>query len=201
MKNPGLEELREVLKDDATHIAIGRITSVSTAQDRSVVRVRVVIVPDETEIVARMTWEHIGPDAGFFQYPSIDDLVLVAFAEGLEDQAYVIKRLTSTIDKVPLRATENNTVIRAIAGKKVFVTSDTEVNINRGDEPATERVVLGDVFKQAYSQHLQTDSVHTHVGNMGFPTAPPQQTADYVNLKASPVDSDEMLSDLVKVDK
>lgn len=201
MKNPGLEELRELLSDDKLIMSLGAVTAIELAKDRSVLRLQVNIIPDEFEIVARMAWELTGPEAGLFQFPTIDDLVLVAYVDGEVDQAFVVKRLTSSEDKIPLKATEGHTVLRSLAGKKTFITSDQEIHLTRGDAEATERSILGDIFKAAYSAHLALDAAHTHVGNMGFPTAPPQQAADYQNIKADPVDNDAMLSDLVKLEK
>ena len=201
MKNPGLEELRELLSDDKLIMSLGAVTAIELAKDRSVLRLQVNIIPDNLEIVCRMSWELTGPEAGLFQFPSINDLVLVAYIDGDVDQAFVVKRLTSAEDKIPLKATEGHTVLRSLAGKKAFITSDQEIHLTRGDNEATERSILGDIFKAAYSAHLALDAAHTHVGNMGFPTAPPQQAADYQNIKAGPVDDDAMLSDLVKLEK
>jgi hypothetical protein len=80
--------------------------------------------------------------------------------------------------------------------------SDTEILLGRGgaadpDEP----LVLGAVFKAAYSQDLELQSEHRHIGNLGYYTDVPQNVLDIVALKASPVDDELMLSDVARTEK
>lgn len=200
-KGLGLEELRSLLSDDKLSIHCAIVKKLQMASDRSVMRVTVELIPDSIMMVARMSWDAVGPDAGFFQIPSVNDLVLVAFCEGNEDEAFVIRRLTSKEDKIPVQALGGHAVVRALAGKKAYMMSDSNVLLGRGGADPTERLVLGDSFKAAYSAHLGIDAAHTHIGNLGYPTAPPDQAAQYEAIKASPVDDDAMLSDLSKTEK
>ena len=159
------------------------------------------VFPENLEMVCRMTWDAVGPNAGVFQFPSVGDLVLVGFVDGNEDEAYVLKRLTSREDNIPLGVEDGRLTMRSLEGKKIFLSSDTEINLVRGDQPGSEPLVLGGVFREAYSQHLQVDSTHTHIGNLGYATAPPTEAADYVAIQTSPVDDDAMLSDLARTEK
>ena len=197
----GLEELRKILTEDKLGIHCAIIKKLSMAADKSVLRVTVQLIPDNFTMVARMTWDAVGPEAGFFQLPVVGDLVLVAFVEGNEDEAYVIRRMTSKEDKIPIQAASGHSVIRALGGKKAYMVSDTNILFARGDAEPTERVVLGDTFKTAYSEHLQLDADHTHIGNLGYKTSPPDNFADMLAIKASPVDDALMLSDLTKTEK
>jgi hypothetical protein len=43
-----------------------------------------------------------------------------------------------------------------------------------GSDSAGEHLVLGDQFKQAVDIFIQGLMTHTHVGNLGAPTGPPQ---------------------------
>lgn len=201
MKNPGLEELRELLKDDRLHMAVGQITKLELAKDRSVLRVLVQLLAEDLEIVARVSWDSVGPDAGVFQFPIPGDLVLVCFVDGSEDEAFVMRRLSSREDTIPSAATQGHSVLRALAGKKTFIVSDTEINLVRGDNPGNERLVLGDTFKSAYSEHLDIDSRHQHIGNLGYNTTVPNEASEYIAIKSSPVDDDGILSDLSKTEK
>jgi hypothetical protein len=215
MQGFDLESLRRVFEDKKLHIVIGRVTQLSIADDRSFLKCMVSVWPEEREIVTRMTWESVGPDAGIFHFPVVGDLVLVAFAEGDDDQAFVVRRLTSKEDTIPERATEGHSVIRSLAGKQAWLTSDTKVLVSRGDTEPTENFVLGQQLKTLLSDLLTelktlctTLSTHTHIGNLGYPTSAPVQASaisasgtEFDNQKASPVNDEEILSDLAFVEK
>jgi len=63
-----LESLRKLLKNENDiSLLIARIDKLAPAGDASCLRVLCSIVPDEIEIVARMSWQAVGPEAGFFQ--------------------------------------------------------------------------------------------------------------------------------------
>jgi hypothetical protein len=197
-----LEMLRELLSDNAIHIAIGKITGLELASDRSVLRVKVAMLPENREVVARMTWEQVGPESGIFGFPVVGDLVLLAIAEADINQIFVIKRMTSKEDKIPLQAVDGSTVIRALAGKKTHVISDEAILLGRGGETdPDEPLVLGNVFAEAYSSDLQATAQHKHIGNLGYYTTVPDNASTFVSLKASPVDDEEMLSDISMTEK
>ncbi len=196
-----LEALREVFRDHRLHIAIAKIKQISVAQDRSVVRVLVSVFPEQREIVAKMSWEAVGPESGFFQMPVINDLVLVGMVDGDEESAFVLKRLTSKEDKVPLRAVDGDLVAKALTGKRVWVTSSDKVYLSRGDAEPTENLVLGKVFQTFMSTFLEKYIAHMHIGNLGYYTAPPDNASDVTSLKADPIDNDGVLSDLSFTEK
>jgi len=201
MTIPGLEELREILRDDRLNLAIGNILALEMARDRSVLRARVNLFPELIEIVCKVSWDSVGPEAGVYQIPSVNDMVIVGFIDGHEDEAFILRRLSSIEDKIPLAATEGNLVLRALRGTSTFLNSDTEINLTRGDNSGDERIVLGDTFKEAYSAHLEIDSRHGHIGNMGFNTLPPNEASEYIAIKTSPIDDDLFLSDLSRTEK
>jgi hypothetical protein len=149
-KPTDLEVLREIFKDQRQHIAVGKITQLGPAPDRSCLRVQVMILDPtaevDREIVAVMSWDDAGPDCGVIRFPEVADLVLVAFVDGDPDQAYVLKRLTSQEEKIPLKALDGHTVIAALAGKNVYLSSDTKIFIGKPGNEGTEPVVLGNVL-------------------------------------------------------
>jgi hypothetical protein len=200
-KPMGLENLREIFSDDRLHLAIGTIKQLSVASDRSYLKAMVNILPDNINMICSLTWDAVGPEAGIFQFPSVNDLVIVGYLDGKENDAFIIRRCTSAEDKIPLQAVNGHLVLKTLAGKKAFISSNTEVNLVRGNDPGNERLVLGDTFKTAYSQHLAIDAAHTHIGNLGYPTLVPIQASQYTAIKTSPVDDDLMLSDLSKTEK
>lgn len=210
-----IEALREVLRDDRLHIGIGAIRRLILSEDRSYLKVIVSVFPEEREIVATMTWENVGPNSGDFEFPLAGDLILFAQADGDDDNAFVIKRLTSTEDKIPESAVGGDKVHKARSGNKYWNISDTRINLSKSDTEPTENLVLGQVFKQFASDlldilkdHAQTDSEHVHIGNLGYVTAPPQEAPDYLqrktgytNLQSSPINDEEVLSDLSFTEK
>jgi hypothetical protein len=171
----------------------------------------------------------VGPSAGLVVFPAVGDLVLVAYADGEFDQAFVIRRLSSAEDKLPQQAIAGDTVAVALAGKKVWVSSNTRINLSKSATQPTENLVLGQQLKTLLSAMLGeladlaqqvadlADGVssHTHSGNLGFPTSPPTVTTAFDgasagaseikgaldNLKSSPVEDDGILSDLAFTEK
>ena len=201
MKPIGLEDLKHIFADDRLHMALGLVKKLAIPADRSVLKVSVLILPDMFEMVCTMSWESVGPDAGIFQFPSVDDLVIVGYLDGHEDEAYVIRRCTSKVDRIPMQALNGHLVLRSLAGKKTFLVSDTEINLVRGDTPGDEQLVLGNTFKTAYSLDLAKTAAHKHIGNLGYLTFVPDNQADFLAIKSSPVDDSLMLSDVSKTEK
>lgn len=210
--NLDLEALRHILGDKRSWISIGKLTKVAVAPDRSVVRCMVSMLDwdQQPEIVAKMTWDQLGVESGYLTLPSVNDLVLVVFAEGDVEQAFIIKKLSSKEDKVPTNAVAGHSVIKSMAGKELWLTSDTKIYLSNADAAPTENVVLGQQLKALLTEILtqvgtlaEKIASHTHTGNLGYPTAPPDQAADFSslksefdNLKSSPVEDEAILSKL-----
>lgn len=202
MKGPDLEALRELLSDGKLWVGMGEITALELGDDRSVLRAKVSMWPErDRDIIARCTWTGSGHHAGFIQFPQVGNIVIVAYPDSEEDHAVILGRFTSRATHLPPQAVGGDTVMAALAGKKSHVLSDTEVLLGRGGADPSENLVLGLIYQAAYSTHLDADAKHRHIGNFGFLTPPPDNKATYEALKASPVDDDEMLSDLTKTEK
>lgn len=209
-----LEGLKKIFEDKRQHIAIATISKIVLAEDKSHLKCLVSVFPEQRELIARMTWESVGPDSGIFAFPVPGDLVLVAFADGDENQLFVIKRLTSKVDKIPVQAVTGDTAIVALAEKNVWITGK-KTYISGGAAVPTEPLVLGNELKTLLSALIEkvadlSDKVgkHTHAGNLGFPTSPPNQAADFATLKSfftekksDPVDSGKILSDISFTEK
>lgn len=189
MKAFDLESLKSLFQDQRSHIALGKITKLMPAKDRSVLRVMVEIWPERREIVARMTWEMVGPSSGIFGFPVKNDLVLVAFADGDDDHVFVIKRLTSKEDKIPATALTGDLVLKALAGKKAWLTA-TKIYLSKADTVPTENLVLGQKLK-TFITDLNTilkslvDQISqiTVAGNLGYPTSTPNNAAAITAIK------------------
>jgi hypothetical protein len=156
MNSLNLELIREALKDRRLHLAIGQITKLMMASDRSVLRVLVSILPEEREIVARMSWAVLGNDSGFLQLPQTEDLVLVGMAEGDEENAFVMLKLSNREDKIPVNAASGDMVAKALTSTKLWLTSDTRINLTKGDDAPTEPLVLGNVLKTFLTEFLDS---------------------------------------------
>jgi hypothetical protein len=83
-------------------------------------------------------------------------------------------------------------------GQMVYL-SDGKIQV--GTKTSAENLVLGQVFKTFMSEFLQQFIEHTHVGNLGYETAPPSNAEDVVALKESPIDDSAILSDLAFTEK
>lgn len=210
-----IEALRDILKDESIHLGLATIQRLILAEDRSYLKVLLNVLPENRQLVADMTWEDVGPESGEFTFPSVGDLVLFGQAEGSEDYAFILKRLTSEEDKIPEIAASGDTVKKTKTGKKFWNISDTKVFLSRSESEPTENLVLGQQLKtlmidllSELSTHANTDAVHTHIGNLGYKTLVPDQAADfnankskYDTLKASPVEDETILSDLSYTEK
>lgn len=224
-----IEFLKELFSDKRTHISIAQIKKVSAASDRSFVRCLINLLPDNIEYVAKMTMDLGGGDSGLFQLPSVGDMVLVAFADGDPNLCFIIRKLSSIEDKIPVRSAEGDMTLVSLLGKKLWLTSDTRVNISKGSNEPTENLVLGQELKTLLVSMLTTIqdlsdqlkdlstkvSTHTHMGNLSFPTQKPLQEMDFVSIassvdgiktqfgdmKSSPVQDEKILSDLAFTEK
>jgi hypothetical protein len=211
----GFEDLKEILRDKSLHVYLAQIMQLHLAKDFSYLKVTAKVFPEERNIIANMTWENVGPESGDFEFPSVGDMVLVANVEGDDDQAYVIKRLTSREDKIPESARTGDKVHKARSGNKYWNISDSKIFLSRSDTPPEENLVLGQVFKK-FAQDLlevlktqaQNDADHKHIGNLGYFTFKPDKEPDYLNrkteynnLKTSPVNDEAILSDLSYTEK
>lgn len=137
-----LETLREIFKDKRAWIGVGTVKQKEIAKDGSVMRVKLNLLPDNHEIIARMTWDGTGPETGAFNPVSIGDLVMVAYSDGTEDTAYVIRRLTSRADKMHPKAKDDHTVVQSLDNKQLYLGSKTKVNVGSGRD-CNEQMTLG----------------------------------------------------------
>jgi phage baseplate assembly protein V len=92
-------------------------------------------------------WVHVaaptaGKERGFFFVPEVDDLVLIAFAYGRIDRAYVIGSLWSTADKPPTTE-RTKRMIKSVSGH-VITLDDTEdaESISIVDKSGKNKIVL-----------------------------------------------------------
>lgn len=150
-----LEFFRELMRDNRLHVGLGKITQLGVASDRSVLRVQLSVFPEEREIIAMMTWETVGVDAGFYRFPKVGDLVLFAQVEGDYEQAFVIKRLSSKEDTIPAKALDGHTVIQTEAGaEEIFLSSDKRLNLGKRNSVPLEPLVLGLVLQDFLDNFL-----------------------------------------------
>lgn len=210
-----LEVLREIFKDNRLHISVGKVLKTSLVSDKSALRCNVSIWPEQREIIANCAWDAVGPGSGFYQFPMPNDLVLVAYADGDDDQAFVFKRLSSKEDSIPANAAGGNTVLKSLAQKALWLTGQENLYLSKGDSTPSENLVLGQQLKALLSDILSqladlsmAISTHNHIGNLGYPTSPPNQAGDFVafqgefdNLKSSPVEDEAILSDFAFTEK
>lgn len=205
-----LAEIANLLKDPQNEMSIGSVIETELSEDRSVLRAKVSLWPDLNEVIARVTWDSIGPNAGLFQFPQPNDLVLIAFPEKEVEDAIILKRFSSKQDTIPQTAVDGSTVLRSLDQFKLWLTSATRVNISRGDNEPTENLVIGQVFKATYIDHFnklielierlivqrETDANHTHYDGFGIPTSPPIQAPDMQTEKSDLEDSKSKMEDI-----
>lgn len=171
--SPDLETLRLIFQDKRVWFAVGVIEMKEFVTDMSVLRVKVKLFPDSHQVVARVAWNAVGPEAGNFGPISVGDMALVALSEGSEDHCYVVSMLSSREEKIPEQVKENHTISKSLPGKRNIVWGDTKlnlvsptrINIAKSDADVTEPLVLGNVAK-AY--HDQIHQIWDQAPQIGF---------------------------------
>jgi hypothetical protein len=221
MRGAGLEELKEIFKDTATHLALGQIRTIAVSSDRSNVNVLVAVFPDQRESICRLSWDLIGSEGGAFLMPDAGDLVIVGFPDRDEDGGVVLKRLSNREDKIPQTALDGSLVLKSKPGKKVWVTASDKIFLSNGDSAPSENLVLGQQLKTLLAGILtelkelgDLLANHTHTvtgvtpGLSSLPTQPPLQSAsitssalEFDNLKSSQVESEQILSSFAFTEK
>lgn len=208
-RDPDIEQFRQMFQDPRVWVGCGIIKKLDLVSDRSVWRALVRILPDDYEVVARMSWQAVGPKAGIFGPASVDDLVVVVMPEGSEDNAIVVARLSSKADQIPSPAADGHLVLKALEGKKIMLGK-------AGDQESDEPMVLGTVLKTLLSDILSelktvmtalASHTHDYTGLMtGAPgtTGAPDNASTYTSAgstfdskKSSPVDDDTINSDVI----
>lgn len=178
-KTIDLEALRQVFSDDKQHVAIGKVTQLGIASDRTAFRVQVSLFPEEREVVATMTWDSLGDGTGWLHIPQVGDMVLVGFHDGDADEAFVIGRFANQTHKLPQKAIDGHLTGIARPGKKVELESDTKTHIKsplihlaKTDTAPTEALVLGNVQKEFWETYLDAYLNAPQVGFdiFGLPT-------------------------------
>ncbi len=91
----------------------------------------------------------------------------------------------------PLPAAQGGTILYDAFGHQVVL---SESKMQFGSAGSTENMVLGQVFKTMMNTLLTALAAHTHIGNLGFDTAPPSNAADFNQIKSSPIGDDAILS-------
>lgn len=83
------------------------------------------------------------------------------------------------------------TAIYNLNGYEVRLKGDS---IALGKGGTFETAVVGETLVTLLSNLLTEISTHTHLGNMGAPTSPPQNTASFTNLKTQYIDNNKILA-------
>ena len=218
MPGVSLEDFRNLLYVDKTYFSVGVVQRLFMASDRSFLKVecRIISEGDDRNIIARMGWNAVGPEAGDFQIPSVGDLLLIAYVDADPSQAIVITRFSSTEDKIPANAATGDRVIKSLMGKNMWITAQNNLYLTKTDAVPTENLVLGQVFKkwatdlitqiEALMDALQAE---THTSSApGVATTPPINASDYASIKTaltalknSPIEDSAVLSDYALTSK
>lgn len=206
-----VDTIKEIIMQDILNFEFASVLEYSITDDRSTVYVKVKTLPDEREIIAKMMWNTLGN----IELPSKDDLVVVGYIDNNIDDAFIFGTLNNNVDKIPIQSVEGDRVSISLPSKKNWIVSDTRINLARGEQEPQENLVLGQALKTyLVSMHEKIKelsdavSTHTHIGNVGAPTSPPKETADFVQLgadfdtiKSDNVENDTILSDLSFTEK
>jgi len=198
-----LELLREILKDGAVHFDVVEVEEVEFILDRSEGRIRGKTQPEGVELIATISWSICSTGGGLFMPPKPKDWVLVAYKS--VEQAFVIKCLSSTDDKIPMEtALDGDTCLGAQDGKQLHLYSDTAVLLGKKNylTPPDEPLVLGNVMKAFMNDIitlLKTTPIvlTTSPGNPGAPNPAFAVAIDAIKLQYLDTPLTDILSQVV----
>jgi hypothetical protein len=120
------------------------------------------------------------------------------------------EKQTVSVDCGPTKFVMDGKADKITAKSKTVETLGSATNRVHGDkvkisksptsEP-TEPFVLGNVFVQMMQKLITAISNHQHIGNLGVPTPPPINKAEFESLKSSPIADKKILSDFITGEK
>jgi hypothetical protein len=120
------------------------------------------------------------------------------------------EKQTVSVDCGPTQFVMDGKADKITAKSKTIETLGSQTNRVHGDkvkisksatsEP-TEPFVLGNVFVTMMNKLITAISNHQHIGNLGVPTPPPINKAEFESIKSSPVGDKKILSDFITGEK
>ena len=90
------------------------------------------------------------------------------------------------------------TVLYNAFGQQIYLSNG---KIQIGTKSSAEPLVLGNVFKTMMDTLLTQLAEHTHIGNLGYNTSPPNNAEEFVQLQESPIDDKSILSNVSFTEK
>lgn len=155
MNRTDIELFKLMLQDDSIHFTVGTVTRVVVATDMSSVVLECTDIMNGNDLVCVQAFESIGAGTGSGDLPDVEDLVLIAFSLADMNAAYVIKRLPSKDEKLPLQMAAGHFVTKAKPGKNLYL-SGTRIEIGTANpsSPCTEPLILGNQLKTCLANIL-----------------------------------------------
>jgi hypothetical protein len=112
------------------------------------------------------------------------------------------KTLTVDSNDLIINVTKNATINvegdSTITTKGVMKLIASAIHFLKEDGSGTEPFVLGATFVKMMKKLIQAIIAHTHIGNLGAPTAPPINAPQFAELMSSPIGDKKILSDFIK---
>lgn len=94
-------------------------------------------------------------------------------------------------DKDAPSVDEGESVHYSKGGYRIVV-KNGEIFIGKGDD--LEHAVVGETLKAVLIAIIQKILVHTHLGNLGYPTGFPQNATDFEDIQTQNLDNDKILA-------
>lgn len=79
-------------------------------------------------------------------------------------------------------------------GQAIYLKNGT---VHVGTASASNPAVMGNELKSTLESLIDAIASHTHIGNLGIPTAPPLEAGQFSSIKSSNVSNDNILSQKV----
>lgn len=94
-------------------------------------------------------------------------------------------------DKDAPSVDEGESVQYSSGGYRVVVKMG-EIFVGKGDD--LEHMVVGETLKTVLIALITQINLHTHLGNLGYPTGVPQNATDFTDIQTNNLDNDKILA-------
>jgi hypothetical protein len=108
---------------------------------------------------------------------------------------------TFTMDGKANKITQSAKVVEQLGSATSRLQGGQVLISKTPDSTPTEPLVLGNVFTSMMSKLLTAIENHNHIGNLGSPTSPPVNAADFSQIGSSPIGDNAILSDFASTEK
>ena len=151
-----LASLREIFKAGSP-ISLVVIKQVEITEELDEIRCLCEALPENNEIVARISFPSCSQGNGFFALPNANDFGICVFSD--DDTPIIVGFLSNSDDLIPEQVKDGDVVLKCL--KKLHIAA-TKINLGKADPSAEpdEPLPLGNVLLEYFTEiHTRLDAI------------------------------------------